>query len=104
MTAFTLLCGWIPCSGALPEIGERCLAAYIDPARGADALLSVGECYRGQSGKWFRHWEGPKGPRLVAVTDWMPLPDPPEKSGKVRGITSSADAESMEESLRPSGQ
>ena len=63
---------WIPCSERLPEDESPVIIAHIDSD--GYGLPCIG-MFRGNPKKWM----STSAIRIVNVTHWMPLPEPPEK-------------------------
>ena len=57
---------WVPCAERMPEAGQHVLLVDVD--------------YGVQAGIWCTGyaWETLDGLRIRSVTNWMPLPQPPE--------------------------
>ena len=63
---------WNPCSERLPEYELPVIVAHIDSE--GYGLPSIG-MFRGNPKKWVT----PSAIRIVNVTHWMPLPEPPKE-------------------------
>jgi len=73
---------WISCEDRLPEIGEQVWTIDAPYWNKTIAPVSCRRVFKEEpSSEWRWDFNNPENRKLILITHWMPIPDPPKRGG-----------------------